>query len=76
MLVAVSVNMEIKSYYTREELTRDVESCGETYRACSLCGGVSLTSVETLFPDDHEDDCPLSVVGVLGVDVTPRIEEI
>ena len=57
--------------YSREELTRvGEEPDGVTYSACRLCGGRSWEHIDTLFPDDHEADCPLAIVGVLGVMVS------
>ena len=60
-----------KRIYTREELMSvGEEPYGVVHSVCDLCGGQSWEHIETLFPDDHEDDCVLANPDVFGVTVS------
>lgn len=57
--------MATKKIYTREDLTTH----GDGFAVCSLCHGRSWETCDDIYPDDHEDDCPLANPEVVGVTV-------
>ncbi len=60
--------MTTKRSYTRADLTRSAESCGDSWTECALCLGNDLGDL--LGDPSHDEDCPLAKPEVLGIMVT------
>lgn len=62
-----------KRIYLRKDLeTQHREPGGYVIAVCSLCYGRSLETVEKLYPEDHEVDCPMADPEVEAVEIAVR----